>query len=142
SPRGNLYVSYGSSLTPPGSTNFQLNAGETNQNNPNMEPQKSTNYEVGTKWDLASGRLNVSGAFFYTENTNVIFVVDTTTIPPIFNQDDGQRVRGVSVGVIGRPLAFWDLSLNLQYLDSERISQNPTNDGLRLVRTPPFAGSI
>ena len=45
--QGNLYVSYGSSLTPPGSANFQLNAAAANQNNPNVDPQKSTNYEVG-----------------------------------------------------------------------------------------------
>ena len=51
--QGNLYVSYGSSLTPPGSANFQLNAGATNQNNPNVDPQESVNYEVGSKWDLA-----------------------------------------------------------------------------------------
>ena len=46
---GNVYASYGSSLTPPGSANFQLNAGAANQNNPNVDPQKSTNYEVGTQ---------------------------------------------------------------------------------------------
>src|SRR5262249_520521 len=41
---GNVYVAYGSSVTPPGSTNFQLNAGATNQNNPNVDPQVSRNY--------------------------------------------------------------------------------------------------
>ena len=94
--QGNLYVSYGSSLTPPGSANFALNAGATNQNNPNVDPQESTNYELGTKWDLAGNRLQLTGAIFRTENTNVIFVVDGTAVPPIFNQDDGQRVTGAN----------------------------------------------
>lgn len=140
--QGNLYVSYGSSLTPPGSANFQLNTNPANQNNPNVDPQKSTNYEIGTKWDLAGNRLILNGAFFYTQNTNVIFVVDNTTIPPIFNQDDGQRVSGVTVGLQGRPLSFWDINLSMQYLDSEVESQNTATSGNRLARTPPFAGSL
>ena len=70
----------------------------TNQNNPNVDPQESTNYELGTKWELAGNRLQLTGAVFRTENTNVIFVVDGTAVPPIFNQDDGQRVKGATVG--------------------------------------------
>ncbi len=140
--QGNLYVSYGSSLTPPGSTNFQLNAGATNQNNPNVDPQKSTNYEVGTKWSLAGSRLVLNGAVFYTENTNVIFVIDSTAIPPVFNQDDGQKVTGVTFGAQGRPLPFWDLMFSVQYLDSERVSQNAANNGTRLTLTPEFSGSL
>jgi catecholate siderophore receptor len=127
---GNLYVSYGSSVTPPGSANFQLNAGAANQNNPNVDPQKSTNVEVGTKWDLAARRLQVSGAYFRTENTNVIFVVDPTAVPPIFNQDDGQLVKGVVVGLTGRITPRWDVNLGVQYLDSEA--------GARI--RPPTAG--
>ena len=95
-------MSYGSSLTPPGSANFALNAGATNQNNPNVDPQESTNYEFGTKWNLAGSRLQLTGALFRTENTNVIFVVDGTAVPPVFNQDDGQLVKGATVGIVGQ----------------------------------------
>ena len=42
-----------------------------------------------------ASRLQLTGAIFWTENTNVIFIVDGTAVPPIFNQDDGQRVKGV-----------------------------------------------
>jgi catecholate siderophore receptor len=140
--RGNVYVSYGSSLTPPGSANFQLNATESNQNNPNVDPQESINYEIGTKWDFAGGRLQASGSVFRTENTNVIFVVDANAVPPIFNQDDGQRVTGAALALIGRLLPRWDVNLNLQYLDSELRTQNPANNGKRLVLTPEFSGSV
>ena len=140
--RGNVYVSYGSSLTPPGSANFQLNATESNQNNPNVDPQESINYEIGTKWDFAGGRLQASGSVFRTENTNVIFVVDANAVPPIFNQDDGQRVTGAALALIGRLLSRWDVNLNLQYLDSELRTQNPANNGKRLVLTPEFSGSV
>ena len=139
---GNLYASYGSSLTPPGSANFQLNANAANQNNPNVDPQKSINYEVGSKWSLAQNRLQLSGAIFYTGNENVIFVVDATAVPPIFNQDDGQVVKGVALALVGQILPRWDVNLSLQYLDSALKSQNATNDGKRLVLTPEFAGSL
>ena len=89
-------------MTPPGTANFTLSAQANNQNNPNVKPQESTNYEVGSKWDFANGRLSLNTAIFRTENRNVIFTVDATAIPPIYNQDDSQRVNGVSVGSIGR----------------------------------------
>ena len=140
--KGNVYASYGSSLTPPGSANFQLNANPANQNNPNVDPQKSINYEVGTKWNLAERRLQLSGAIFYSRNENVIFVADATAVPPIFNQDDLQFVKGVAFALIGQIAPRWDVNLSLQYLDSQSESQNPLNHGKRLILTPEAAGSL
>jgi catecholate siderophore receptor len=142
SEKGNLYAAYGSSQLPPGSANFQLNAAPGNQNNPNVDPQESTNYEAGTKWDLANGRFHVTGAFFWTENRNVIFVVDPLAVPPIFNQDDAQRVRGVEIGAIGRITPWWEFNLNVLYLDSEARSQNPALDGRRLILAPEFSAQM
>jgi catecholate siderophore receptor len=139
---GNVYASFGSSATPPGSANFQLNASPSNQNNPNVDPQESTNYEAGTKWDLAGNRLQLSGAYFWTENRNVIFVVDAAAVPPIFNQDDEQRVSGVALSVVGSITPRLDVNMSLQYLDSESRSQNPLTDGRRLLLTPDLSGSL
>jgi catecholate siderophore receptor len=139
---GNVYASFGSSITPPGSANFQLNASASNQDNPNVDPQESTNYEVGTKWDVRNSRLQLSGAYFYTENENVIFVADAAAVPPIFNQDDEQRVKGVALGVVGRITPRWDVNLSVQYLDSEVASQNPALDRRRLTLTPEVSGSL
>ncbi len=140
--QGNLYVSYGSSATPPGSANFALNAAATNQNNPNVDPQESTNYELGTKWELAGSRLQLTGALFRTENTNVIFVVDGTAVPPIFNQDDGQLVTGATVAIVGQVAPWWDVNMSVQYLDSKVQSQNPATNGKRLALTPEVSGSL
>ena len=67
--RGNLYVSYGRTVTPPGTANFTLSAQENNQNNPDVEPQESTNLEAGSKWDLAGGRLLLTGAVCVMKRT-------------------------------------------------------------------------
>ncbi len=142
SEHGNLYVSYGTSMTPPGSANFTLSAQANNANNPNIEPQKSTNYEVGTKWDFAGGRLSLNGALFHTKNENVIFTVDAAAVPPIFNLDDGQRVNGVTLGAMGRITDRWDVLANIGYLDTELQTQNAVNNGNRLTLSPAFSGSV
>ena len=139
---GNVYASYGTTTTPPGTANFTLSAQANNQNNPNVEPQQSTNYEVGTKWDLGGGRLSLTGAVFHTRNENVIFTVDATAVPPIFNQDDGQLVNGVTLGAMGRVTDRWQILANLGYLDSELETQSPANNGRRLTLTPEKSGSI
>ena len=79
---------------------------------PEREASGSTNYEVGSKWDFANGRISLNTAIFRTENRNVIYTVDATAIPPIYNQDDSQRVSGVSVGSIGRITSAWEVFAN------------------------------
>jgi catecholate siderophore receptor len=139
---GNVYVSYGTTVTPPGAANFTLSTQPNNQNNPNVKPQQSANLEAGAKWDISDGRLLVTGAVFRTVNKNVIYTVDATAIPPVYNQDDGQLVRGVTIGVNGRILPRWQIIANFSYLDTEQQSQNPATNGLPLVLTPKFSGGI
>ena len=79
---------------------------------------------------------------FRTDNKNVIFTVDATAIPPIFNQDDGQRVNGFTIGSLGQITPRWQVLASLGYLDTRQISQNPLNNGKRLTLTPEFSGSL
>jgi catecholate siderophore receptor len=139
---GNAYVAYGTSVTPPGNANFTLSAQPNNQNNPNVDPQESTNFEIGTKWEFGNGRLSLNGAAFRTKNTNVIFTVDATAVPPIFNQDDGQLVKGVTVGAMGRITDRWEVFANVGFLDSEQQTQNAGNNGRQLTLTPKWSSSI
>jgi catecholate siderophore receptor len=138
----NVYFSYGSAVTPPGTANFTLSAQPNNQNNPNVKPQESKNYEIGGKVGLYNNRLSLSTALFRTDNENVIFTVDATAIPPIFNQDDGQRVTGFTIGSLGQITPRWQLLASLGYLHSRQISQNSATNGRRLVLTPEFSGSV
>jgi catecholate siderophore receptor len=140
--QGNVYVAWGNTKTPPGTANFTLSAQPNNQNNPNVDPQISTNIEVGSKWEFYGSRLSLTGAAFRTKNENVIFTVDATAVPPIFNQDDAQRVTGASLGIAGRITRQLDVTANFAYLDSENLSQNPANAGKRLTLTPEFSGSV
>jgi catecholate siderophore receptor len=138
----NLYFSYGSAVTPPGTANFTLSAQPNNQNNPNVKPQKSKNYEVGGKAGLFNGRLSLSAAMFRTNNENVIFTVDATAIPPIFNQEDEQRVEGATVAALGNISSRWQVLANLGYLNARQISQSAINHRKRLTLTPEISGSL
>lgn len=140
--QGNAYVSFGTTKTPPGTANFTLSAQANNQNNPNVDPQTSRNLEVGSKWNFYGSRLSLTGAAFRTKNENVIFTVDATAVPPVFNQDDAQQVTGVSLGVAGRVVRAWDVTANVAYLDSENLSQVAANNGRRLTLAPVFSGSV
>ena len=141
-PTGNVYVSYGNTVTPPGSGNFALSAQANNANNPNVDPQISRNFEIGSKWDLFRRRLSATLALFDTRNENVIYTVDAVAVPPIFNQDDKQRVQGATVGLVGQLSDFWSVMANFAYMDARQDSQNVAIDGRRLQLVPEFSGSL
>ena len=92
---------------------------------------------------MAGNRLSLTGAFFRTENKNVIFVVDPAAVPPIFNQDDGQQVNGVALGAVGRITPRWDVNVSVAVsrLGGEEPERRPTTGG-GCTLTPEFSGSI
>ena len=141
-PAANLYASYGTTVTPPGAANFTLSAAANNQNNPNVRPQESSNIEVGAKWDVAGGRLSLSSSVFHTINENVLFTVDAVAVPPIYNQDDKQQVDGLSLGATGQITPTWQVLASFGYLDTESLTQSPTNNGKRLTLSPKYSGSV
>jgi catecholate siderophore receptor len=141
-PIGNAYIAYGTSVTPPGTGNFALSSQPNNQNNPNVEPQVSKNFEVGTKWELFNRRLSANLAIFDTRNTNVIYTIDATAVPPLFNQDDGQIVRGATVGLVGQLSDHWSVMANFAYMHGTLDSQSPANDGNRITLLPEWSGSL
>ena len=117
---GNVYVSYGTTVTPPGTANFTLSAQANNQNNPNVKPQESTNFEVGSKWDFAGGRLSLTGAVFRTENKNVIFTVDATADSADLQPGRRAAREGrVTSARLGRITDRWEMLANFGYLDSD-----------------------
>jgi catecholate siderophore receptor len=139
---GKVYASYGTTVTPPGTANFTLSAQANNQNNPSVKPQESANFEVGAKWDFFGTRLSLTGAAFRTVNENVIFTVDAVSIPPVYNQDDRQLVRGVTAGIAGQVTERWSVLFSAGYLDAKLDTQSAANNGKQLVLTPKTSGSL
>jgi catecholate siderophore receptor len=135
-------VAYGSTVTPPGSGNFALSAQANNANSPNVDPQISRNFELGSKWELFDNRLSATIALFDTRNSNVIYTIDAVAVPPIFNQDDEQVLQGGTLGLLGRITDRWSLMANAAYLDGRQNSQGTALDGRQLTLMPKWSGSV
>ena len=138
---GSLYVAVANTLTPPGST-FTLSATANNQNNPNVAPLESRNYEAGVKWEFLKGRLSTNLAFYRSENFNFTSTDAVTGLP---TQDISQLVQGVELGVSGKLNKDWLVFGGLGYIDSEFQTAGTTaaaNDGAALRFTPRLSGNL
>jgi catecholate siderophore receptor len=140
---GSIYVSAATTQTPPGGLNFTLSPTTTNANNPTLEPQKSTNYEIGTKWDVLEGRLSTTAAVFHTVNTNVVTseTIGGTVIAASF--DSEQQVDGIELTVSGLLTPQWQVFAGYSYLDSEFVRSAVTNQtDATLQWTPRNSGNL
>jgi catecholate siderophore receptor len=103
-----------------------------------LDPEKYRNVEIGTKWDI-SDDLAFTTAVYTQERTNVA-VADTTVGAPAgtLMLVDGQRVKGVEVGLSGRITSKWSMAGGYAHQDGE-ISSNQSatvRKGAALAQTP------
>jgi catecholate siderophore receptor len=114
---GSIYISYATSQLPPGSNNFALNTDPTtsnsNANSPNLDPQKGTNEELGTKWNVYDNKLSLTAAIFKSTNENEIATnADASSVAV------GKReVKGLELGVAGIVMQNWQISAGFAYMD-------------------------
>jgi len=116
---GSIYAAYATSYTPPGSANFALVSTANNQNNSALDPQKTDNIEVGTKWDLLDNQLNVTAAVFRTENDKQTSFNDLQQAQQIGKT----RITGVELLAVGQLTEYWQLSAGVTKLNAKAIDQ-------------------
>lgn len=141
SDRGSIYVAVANTFTPPGSS-FTLSSAAGNQNNPNVEPQESRNYELGAKWEYLNGRVTANLAFYRSENFNFTSTDAVTGLP---TQDIRQNTQGVEFGLSGKLTKDWLVFGGIGYIDSEYLAAGTTsaaNDGANLRFTPRLSGNL
>ncbi|AGZ36906.1 MAG: TonB-dependent receptor [Pseudomonas sp.] len=147
---GSIYVSYATSATPPGAL-----LGEGMEGNPlgnttdrsgnllssDMEPEETTNYEVGTKWELLNERLSLTAALFRTEKENARVQVDTTS----YENVGETRVQGIELSASGKITEKWQVFAGYTYMQARQIDGGPlgkANDGNQLPNTPNNSASL
>ncbi|MFP3994262.1 TonB-dependent siderophore receptor [Pseudomonas capeferrum] len=147
---GSIYVSYATSATPPGAM-----LGEGTEGNPlgntsdragnllssDMEPEETTNYEIGTKWDLLDQRLSLAAALFRTEKENARVQVDTTS----YENVGETRVQGIELSASGKLTDKWQVFAGYTYMQARQIDGGPlgkANDGNQLPNTPNNSASL
>ncbi|ALK98264.1 TonB-dependent receptor [Massilia sp. WF1] len=137
---GSVYLSYASSATPPGN-----DAGDgldaLSAAVQNLQPQRSRNLELGSKWDLLpGGRLSVTGALFKSTMNNA-----RVTAPDGSSQNVGRKqVQGVELGFSGKLASAWTVFGGYTWLDAEIADNGYVNTGTTAspVWTPsPYNGN-
>ncbi|MGH8045152.1 MAG: TonB-dependent receptor, partial [Stenotrophomonas sp.] len=129
-----LYASYSLSYVP--------RAGEQlaslTPSNRTLDPEKFTNIEVGYKWDINS-RLSLSSAIYQLDRTNVAITDPNNPAQSLLV--DGQRVRGVELGLAGNVTDAWQIMAGYAYQDSE-VQQPGAQNGNELGQVPKHAFSL
>jgi catecholate siderophore receptor len=115
---GSVYVAFANSLKPPGADNFTLNSAATNIASPNLDPQKATNIELGTKWEFLDGNLAATAAAFHSKNKNDLARTDPGN-PDAVIQYGEKEVKGIELGLVGQLTPAWQLSFGLTRQDTE-----------------------
>jgi catecholate siderophore receptor len=96
-----------------------------------LEPERTTNYEVGAKLDLMGGSLSAQAALFSLERTNTRLTVNDASGN---NRQGGEtRTNGLELSVAGRPADGWDVISAYTYLDSVIVK----SDGVERVTGLP-----
>ncbi|HVZ79735.1 MAG TPA: TonB-dependent receptor [bacterium] len=126
---GTLYASVGDSYLP--STQGLAAVGgaySTINRVANAQAQESLSYEMGTKWNLFSGKLTATAAVFRTDMLNAL---ETNPDDPSGPQVNGgnQRVDGASVGFQGSPVEYLNLYAGYTYLNGQVLSGTGTASG-------------
>jgi catecholate siderophore receptor len=127
---GSLYVSYGTSFSP------SLEGLSYNTANTAIEPEKTYNFEIGSKWDLLRERLSVNAAVFRVEKTNARTPGILPDDPPQVLQGK-QRVDGIELGASGGITRAWRVFGGYTFLDSEIVKSNTAAEVGREIQNAP-----
>ncbi|WP_343573111.1 TonB-dependent siderophore receptor [Pseudomonas sp.] len=96
--------------------------------NQNLEPEETTNYEIGTKWDLLDNRLSITAAIFRLERTNMK-TADPTN-PNLTVLAGEQRTDGFETTISGQLADKWQIYAGYAYLDAEITKSNSKTNGV------------
>jgi catecholate siderophore receptor len=140
---GTVYLSYATSYLPPGGTNFTLTAQNANNNsNSSLDPQKTTNIEFGTKWDVIEKQLALTAALYRTDNKNELTVQNSTTLE--ISQLGKRRVEGIELGAVGQITRNWSIIAGLATMDTKVLQGTTANNsaGAAARWSPDFTATL
>ena len=140
---GSIYLSYATSATPPGNDGGDGLDALTVQVQ-NLQPQRSRNFELGTKWDvMPGGRLSLTGAVFKSTMSNA-----RVTAPDGTTQNVGRKeVKGVELGFSGKINPLWSVFGGYTYLhgivaDNGYLNLNANTSKPAVYVVSPYNGNV
>ncbi|MDB5790475.1 MAG: TonB-dependent receptor [Massilia sp.] len=140
SANGSIYVSYATSATPPGN-----DAGDgfdaLTVAVQNLQPQKSKNFELGTKWEVMRGRLSLNAALFQSKMENA-----RVTAPDGSSQNVGKKdLKGIELGFSGKLSNAWQVFGGYTWLDAVLEDNGYLNVGTTaapVYAVSPYNGNV
>jgi catecholate siderophore receptor len=132
-----LYTSYSMSYVP--RAGEQLSS--LSLTNRSLDPEEFTNYELGAKWDFHHD-LAFTAALYRLDRTNVVVPDPTDATKSLLV--DGQRARGLDLGLTGRLTSRWSIVGGYAYQDGQiNATQSATAvAGARLAQLPRHTLSV
>lgn len=110
---GSLYLSWGTSSTPPGMDGGD-GADGISAATQDLEPQETSNIELGVKWNLLDNALALTAAAFHTVMDNARAANDAGTTRNIGKKE----IDGIEIGFTGQLADNWSIYGGYTYLDA------------------------
>jgi catecholate siderophore receptor len=136
-PHGNIYLSFGTSFNPSAEDLSLISSSRSfSLNNAELSPEKNRTYELGSKWSLVQGHLDVSGAIFRIEKENARVPDPTNVLLNILG--GAERVDGAELRLVGQLTSSWRVDAGYEYLDSKMTesANGAAPVGSPLMNTP------
>ncbi|WP_395748059.1 TonB-dependent receptor [Prosthecobacter sp.] len=138
--QGTIYFGYGTSFNPTidgaSGAGLGLTTGNTanNASSAGLNPEHTSTYELGTKWDVLKERLSLTAAMFRTEKTNA----RTTDASGITTVGGDQLVQGIEFSITGNITKSWQIFAGYAVMESRtRASTTAGTVGQSLSNAPP-----
>lgn len=138
-----VYLSFGTSFNPSAEDLSLISSSRSfSLNNANLDPEKNRTYELGTKWAVADGHLDLGAALFRLEKENARVPDPTNVLLNILG--GSQRVDGAELRAEGQITSKWRIDTGYEYLDSKQTGSAPgaAPVGSPLMNTPRHAFSF
>ncbi|THD58132.1 TonB-dependent siderophore receptor [Phenylobacterium sp.] len=117
---GSIYFDYSTSFNPSAESLSQIVAVRSfNTGNIGLAPEENETFELGTKWNLLTSRLQLQAAIFREEKTNAREPDPANTAFNILAGD--QRVDGGEIELVGKVTDDWQVTASYTHLHGETI---------------------
>jgi catecholate siderophore receptor len=140
---GTIYFDFSTSFNPSAEALSQIVAVRSfNQGNIGLPPEKNRTFELGTKWNLLSQKLQLQAAIFREEKTNAR-IPDPNN--PGFNILGGdQRVDGGEIELAGQITQDWQVTASYTHLGGKVVKSGPGGPpvGIGLFDAPKNSAAL
>ncbi|MCX6849561.1 MAG: TonB-dependent receptor, partial [Verrucomicrobia bacterium] len=131
--QGSFYFGYGTSFNPTIDGASGAGLGLTAATS-SLDPEQTSTFELGTKWDVLKERLSLTAALFRSEKTNA----RTTDPSGITTLGGNQQVQGIEFSMTGSITRNWQVFAGYAVMESETKASTAAGAiGQSLSNAPP-----